>query len=193
MTSTHPGARDDVERIYRDVCAAPSDIHEHLPTLRRLAERSRDVVEFGVRTVVSTWAFLAARPPRGVKSIDIAAHPNVFVADAAARAGGVPWLFVQADTLQLDPIPCDLLFIDTLHVYRQLRVELARHGPLARRFIAMHDTVTFGAVGEDGTEPGLRLAIEQFLAAEPDWRVLEEHPNNNGLTVLARLGVEASA
>lgn len=86
--------------------------------------------------------------------------------------------------------PTDLLFIDTLHVYDQLKKELDRHAACVRQFIIMHDTTTFGEIGEpiDGSPNarGLWPAIEEFLESHCDWQLRERFTNNNGLTVLSR-------
>ena len=65
-----------VEKIYKQYCETESDINEHLPTLRKYTEDCDSVIEMGVRTVVSTWAFLAGKP-KSLVSIDIQ-HPEAF-------------------------------------------------------------------------------------------------------------------
>jgi len=40
---------------------APSDINEHLPALREYASKCGTVAELGVRTKVSTYAFLKVK------------------------------------------------------------------------------------------------------------------------------------
>ena len=45
--------------------------------------------------------------------------------------------------------PVDLLFIDTFHVYGQLKRELARFEGQVRRYIAMHDTEVDAEVSRD--------------------------------------------
>jgi hypothetical protein len=65
-----------IEEIYHQKCNDNSDICEHLPTLRRYAEKCDSVIELGVRSVVSTWAFLAAKP-KIILSIDIK-HPSEY-------------------------------------------------------------------------------------------------------------------
>ena len=113
---------------YARAIAARGDTYLHLPTLRALASEFDlcNVVEFGVREVCTTWAFLAARPGSLV-SVDIADPPSDALAAAVACAAeeGIDFRFVRADTLELPPVACDLLFIDTRHTYRQLRGELA--------------------------------------------------------------------
>lgn len=156
-----------------------------MPVLRRFAAGCDHVTEMGVRGVVSSWAFLAARVKRLV-CYDIARTPNV---DAFERLAKVVtnFSFHEADVLHVNIEETDLLFIDTYHTYGQLRAELARHAPRVRKFLAFHDTVTFGEVGEDGKRPGIRQAIDE-LVAQGKWAVLLERSNNNGLTVLRRVG-----
>jgi hypothetical protein len=55
------------------------------------------------------------------------------------------------------------------------------------KWIALHDTVTFGAKGEDGKEPGLRQAVADFLSGHSEWSEFRHYENNNGLTVLERV------
>jgi hypothetical protein len=75
--------------------------------------------------------------------------------------------------------------VDTLHRYDQVRQELALHGDAARRWIAFHDTETFGVTGDDGGE-GINRAIDEWLVVEPQWRVVYRTHRNNGLTVIER-------
>ena len=180
-----------VDLRFHEAVAARGDTAEHLPLLRDLAERANGrVVEFGVRNVVSTWALLAGRP-RELVSVDIVAPPAALVDEAtrAANAAGVPWSFVLGDTRTISRVACEFLFIDTLHTNTQLRAELTRHAPGVTRWIAMHDTETFGEVGEDESAPGLRAAISRFLSLEAgrSWRIVHDVAHCNGLVVLERV------
>ena len=51
-----------IENYYNNLVNTPSDINEHLPTLRKYAEECDHITEMGVRWIVSTYAFLAAKP-----------------------------------------------------------------------------------------------------------------------------------
>ena len=95
-------------------------------------------------------------------------------------------MYRQADVLTIGIDETDLLFIDTLHNYAQLRSELAKHSGQVRRYIVLHDTETFGFKDELGLGPGLQQAIDEFLAANNSWRLRNKYTNNNGLTVLER-------
>ena len=187
-----------IEAYYNHLCRSPSDINEHLPTLRRYAQGCGHITEMGVRSVVSTWAFLAARPAKLV-CIDINPAP-IHAAQQLAAAQGT-WLeFRQADTGDetFEIEATDLLFIDTWHVYEQLKRELDLHAEQARRWIILHDTTTFGDAGEGHTyacatrparrRKGLWPAVEEFLLQNRHWQLWEKYAHNNGLTILARRG-----
>jgi hypothetical protein len=187
---------ETIEDFYDYHRTQPSDIHEHLPTLARYAQGCAHITEMGVRTVVSTWAFLHARP-RKLVCIDINAAP-LETAQRLAASNGVQLEFRQADTGddKFEIEPTDLLFIDTWHVYEHLKREFDLHAEQARRWIILHDTTTYADFGEGytyacATRParrrkGLWPAIEEFLLQNRHWQLWEKYANNNGLTVLAR-------
>lgn len=184
-----------MERIldtYKTLCLTPSDIYEHLPTLRKYATFSNHITEMGVRNVVSTWAFLAGCPQTLI-SIDINPCP-VDYARYLASENGIDFKFIQGDTTKLEIENTDLLFIDTLHAYGQLKLELELHASKVRKHIIFHDTTTFGIQSEcpypsefgPSYDKGLWPAIEEFLVSNQDWYLKEKFANNNGLTILER-------
>lgn len=163
------------------------DIHEHLPTLSSLAMLCTTVVEFGVRTGNSTIAFMHGME-RGLGG-------TIFSFDLDSPEFEPPplektrWAFAKANTAELADIPaCDLLFIDTLHTRTQVEAEL-RHADRAKKYIVFHDTVTWGEKGERD-QPGISLAIYDFLLANPQWRVLAHMRNCNGLLVLGHTAAQ---
>jgi len=167
----------------------PSDINEHLPMLYFLAQQCNHVTEFGVRTGASTLAFLHGLQGRSegtLRSYDINDQFRVY--KSLAPHTTADWQFAICSTLTISQIePTDLLFVDTLHRYDQVRQELAIHGDAARRWIAFHDTETFGTVGDDDGE-GINRAIYDWLASRPEWRIVYRTHRNNGLTVIEREG-----
>lgn len=183
---------DEIERTFTAFCSLQTDINEHMPRLCELAKQCEHVTEFGVGR--STWAFMHARP-KVLRSYDLLSRAeadsnyrgtNLGLQDRLCAQASIDFRFEQADTLTLTIEPTDLLFIDTRHTYRQLQAELERHGPLTKKYIVMHDTETFGIIGEDGSAPGLWAAVEEFVAGRSQWQIAERHFNNNGLTVLQR-------
>lgn len=176
-----------IEIKFLEKCSIPSDINEHLPTLKKYAEECDIIVEFGVRDVVSTWALLAGKPKEMI-SVD-SSNCNLSDASKLALEEGIKFTFIQEDSRIIDlPNHIDLLFIDTWHVYEQLKLELNRHSNKVSKFIIMHDTTTFGINGETPGHIGLTPAINEFLISDigSQWSVLEEYTNCNGLTILKR-------
>lgn len=169
----------------------PSDINEHLPTLRKYAAMCDHVTEFGTRGGVSTTALLAAQPSTLV-CVDIS-HTS-WVKDifpGIAEKAEVNLKLVDGDSRDTEIEETDLLFIDTQHTADHLTAELQNTLGKVRKFIIIHDTETFGTQGEDGGE-GLKYVIAEFCASN-NWVVLEEFTNNHGLVVLASPeGVSAS-
>ena len=171
------------EREYRAAVRTPSEIYQHLVTLRRHAAGCETVVELGTRSGVSTRALIAARPKRLV-AVDVEPIPEELA--TIAESAGVEFEARRESSLATEPVACDLLFVDSLHTAEQLAAELRRHAPHCRRRIALHDTETFGLRGEDGRD-GLLKALGNFLAEHAaEWELERHHPYNNGLTVLRR-------
>ena len=141
-------------------------------------------------------------------SVDIQPTPNLTEATGAVAVLGIDHRFLMADsaTVRL-PRPVDLLFIDTWHVFGQLRRELHHHQASVRRYILLHDTEVDHDDGESVRRKhdvdaesrrtgypaheirlGLWPAVEEFLARHPEWELKTHYTNNNGLTVLRRVG-----
>lgn len=188
-----------LEAHYNTACQTPSDINEHLPLLRKLASECEHVTEMGTRWANgSTVAFLAAQPKEFIAwDIDPYSIVSQRVADLITLNQGGRTFFQPrvGSTLSINIEPTELLFIDTLHTAKQLFAELVRHGDPAKKlvskYLVFHDTETFGMKGEDGSEPGLRMAIRKFQKEEafPLWQLIEDRRNNNGLVVLKHISV----
>ena len=184
-----------VTEIYNYLIANPhangplGSIVEHLPTLKELASESNFVVEMGVGMIISTWALLAGNPKKLI-SYDIN-HPKIHGANidsvyAICKEANIHFEFIQADTASIEIEECDFLFIDSLHTYDHLKKELYLHAKKVKKYIAFHDTVTFGERGELPNSGGLMPAILEFLDLNPDWEIKEHYLNNNGLLVLKK-------
>jgi hypothetical protein len=178
-----------IEKEFAIAASSPSDIHEHLPVLYELAKDCNHIIEMGVRTGISTRAFL--RVDARLISYDIVTDQKVVDLINEAKKAGKDATFIEADVLKIDIEETDLLFIDTWHTYEQLKQELSLHGNKSRKYMVFHDTNTFGLKNEGGqaysTSQGLLPAIIEFLMVNPHWRFKKFLTNNNGLTVLERL------
>ena len=100
----------------------------------------------------------------------------------------------------------DLTFIDTWHVYGQLKRELEKFSKVTNKYIIMHDTTVDAELGEtirlgwnakeqsmktgfplDEINKGLIPAITEFLESNKNWKMKERFTNNNGLTILEKI------
>ena len=114
-----------IDELYAGVRQTPSDIVEHLELLARLSSLCDHVTEFGVRAGNSTVALLYGRP-RTLVSYDVLPCLRADEIERAAKEVGVGFVFKQESSLAAEIDPTDLLFIDTLHTFHQLTVELRR-------------------------------------------------------------------
>ena len=191
-------------KMYNILCNEPSDINEHLPTLKEIASECDTVTEMGVRFVVSTWALVEASPKK-ITCYDI--NINFFEdskgdIEKVCQLKNIDFKFIESDTLKLEIENTDFLFIDTLHTYNQLYKELNIHSKNVNKYIALHDTVSFGyndefiynhasdiIKNEKSEKQGLIKAIEDFLITDEGkkWTIDKVYKNNNGLTVLKKI------
>ena len=174
------------ENEYQIAKQTPSDINENLHILYDMAKDCETVIEFGVRTGVSTRAFL--NTDVSLTSFDVVKNNEVQNLFTLAEEQGKKTEYIIRDVLKIEIPEVDLLFIDTFHTYEQLRQELALHGNKAKKYLIFHDTHTFGTSGEVNTDKkGLLPAIIEFLIINPHWAFHIHNTNNNGLTVLKRI------
>jgi hypothetical protein len=165
-------------KMFAELSSSPSDINEHLETLRSYSGRSARVVEFGTRSGVSTLALLDGQPD-SLTTVDIDAN-LVNIDHIYECVGDTKFRSIIGSSLDYTIEVCDLLFIDTDHTYEQLSAELQRHSGSVTRWIAMHDTETF---------PSCMVACNEFLAKNVGlWTMILHHTHNNGLTILERIG-----
>lgn len=176
-----PPQHANIEAWFAAVQASPSDFHEHMPTLKRLAAGQDTVVE------LSTWLkpallSLAAGRPKVLRSICPGVKPEWVTLKQLLTETDFAGLI--GDSLGAKVVPSDLLFIDTFHKADRLLAELRRWAPVCRGRIVVHCTTTYGEKGDDGS-PGVLVAIRKFVRENPQWSVIEHFPGNHGLTVLS--------
>lgn len=190
----------DLEQKINQLYQTPSDINEHLPTLLKYGHECEHITEMGVRGIISTWAFLGSAP-KIMRSYDIQ-DPKEWdqdinqVYETAKYYGKTDFKFTQANVLEIEIEPTELLFIDTWHAYKQLKSELKLHSNKSSKYIILHDTTSYEFRDETsyemwgdewkGTGEGLWPAVEEFLIDNPQWVLHERFTNNNGLTILKR-------
>ena len=157
-----------------------SDINEHIATMHKYANECNHITEFGVRTGVSTWAWLASRA-KVIRCFDIEnIINNLEIHFQSAKDTQKDFTFTCVNTIadKLEIEQTDLLFIDTDHTYEQCSKELKMHGHKVNKYLMFHDTTLCVE---------LNKAIEEFLKENQNWKVKEIFTNNNGLTILEKI------
>lgn len=82
--------------------------------------------------------------------------------------------------------PTDLLYLDTIHNYVRLKIELENFCHHVKNYIIIRGTKLYNNSDERGNGPGLLKAIEQFLENHQEWVILESTNDDKGITVLGR-------
>lgn len=170
------------------MCDTPSDINCHLPTLKSLAEECTHITEFGVRTWLSSVALLMwLKKNKWIfHSYDLYTNDDVKRIQKLDKSEWYRWRFKIWDSRYINIQETDMLFIDTIHDWDQLEMELDRHAHRVRKYIAFHDTTTFGERWETKWHKWLLDAMDNYQRNHSEWRTKEVYKNNNGLTVWER-------
>ena len=208
----------ELDEKYLYVCNTPSDINEHLPILYEYSRKCESVLELGVRNAVSSFAFIKGLSEnnldkRTLISCDIVKISKVYTQTLIkdfCEEYDINYTFLLKKDLDIiipdEVSQTDITFIDTWHIYGQLKRELAKFAPITKKYIIMHDTELDKILGEtirsrwnaekqslesgfpiDEIKCGLGKAIDEFLDDNKVWVNDYEVPNNNGLTILKRI------
>ena len=201
-----------IQTNYEKQCKRPSDINQHLPILMKYTKECESVLELGVRGCISSWAFAHGLVNNGRKKKLLFCNDlnpcNINKLQTNCK-GIIDVQYKWYSDLSLD-FPnesFDIVFIDTFHVYGQLKRELKKFSKIAKKYIIMHDTQVDKIYGEVNRSMlnsvdklvkstgipkeelllGLQPAIDEFLQDNPYWKVKEVFENNNGLTILEKI------
>jgi hypothetical protein len=208
-----------VENKYNHLKNSPSDINEHLETLYKYATNCESVIELGVRGCVSSWALLNGLLHNNsvnkkmflndLDKCDISEFLQAvkIINEKSETTNKLEVGYEWISDLELN-VTCnyDLTFIDTWHIYGQLKRELNKFSKVTNKYIIMHDTTVDEIYGEnirmkwnikdlqkksgfteEELTTGLKRAIDEFLIDNRNWVLKEKFTNNNGLTILERV------
>lgn len=202
-----------VKYFYHKLSDSPSDVNEHLPTLSKYASECESVFETGVRGCISSWALahglLNNKSDTRTLFMNDIDECNIQELLNVTKNLPIHMKYEWKNNLELQfNDTYDLTFIDTWHVYGQLKRELAKFSSITNKYIIMHDTTVDEWRGEtircnlnaqyqsqltgfplDEINKGLWPAIQEFLEMNPSWVLHERFTNNNGLTILRRVSV----
>lgn len=202
---------DLVKSKHDYLCNTVSDIHEHLPTLYEYATKCESIIELGVRKCVSTWSLIYGllnnnSDKKSILVNDILECNIDELLDATKDLNvDVKYEWINDLELNIDN-NVDLTFIDTWHIYGQLKRELNKFSAITNKYIIMHDTTVDAIEGEtlrfnldaekqsiesgipvEEIKCGLWKAVEEFLENNQNWKLVQRYHNNNGLTILERI------
>jgi beta-1,4-mannosyl-glycoprotein beta-1,4-N-acetylglucosaminyltransferase len=198
---------------YKKLCTIQSDINEHLPTLYEYASKCESILELGVRGVISSWAFLNGLINNNKNKKELflndieSCHINELLKYSKNTNVVIEYEWIDDLKLEFDDNRTfDMVFIDTWHVYAQLKRELEKYSKITNKYIIMHDTEVDAIFGEtvrnswnaneqseitgfsvDEINCGLNKAVYNFLYENKNWRMLKHYVNNNGLTILEKI------
>lgn len=209
---------DKINKTYDLLCInnypnkESSDIMEHLTTLYKYSKECDSVFETGVRGCISSWAFL-----KGLLENKESTNKKVLFMNDINVCDVNELLLISKNfdiqvkyewknnlSLEFDQ-NYDITFIDTWHIYGQLKRELDKFSKITNKYIIMHDTTVDEIYGEtircgwdavkqskesgfpvEEIRKGLWPAVLEFLDNNPEWYIKDRYINNNGLTILAR-------
>ena len=180
------------------------NIREHLDDLTAEAKKYDTVVELGRQNMCSTLAILLGNPKKFITvDTDEPTDRWIYRKELANRycdVVGVDYEYRIADTLQMEPIECEMMFIDTFHSYEQLYRELNIYHKSVSKTIVMHDTVSFGQTDEPSSaiktslldkrfvgKAGLANALDDFLLENKEWVKSRIETKNNGMSYITRV------
>jgi len=204
---------DHIIRKFQILCGTPLDINEHLPTLYTYATQCESVIELGVRGCISSWALLLGLLDNGKSKKYLLMNDisECNIQEILTAAKDIDFMNIVIEYQWKNDLDLevkenvDMVFIDTWHVYGQLKRELNKFSKITNKYIIMHDTEVDKIFGEtirlswnpeeqsresgipvNEITRGLQPAIDEFLSNNPEWKLLEHYTNNNGLTILHR-------
>lgn len=172
-----------LEQKYNQMLNMSSDIQYNLPILKYFAQQVNHATEFGVRSMISSWALLAGlKEKSGTLRLIDRDHPSIYGQNMEeiskqSKKEGVDLKFIEGDTLEIEIEPTDFLFIDTIHTKEQLSKELELHAVKVSKFIGFHDTESC---------PELKDVINDFLDKNKHWSKVFEGKLSNGLIVIKK-------
>jgi hypothetical protein len=203
----------DIKTKYDELCNIPSDINEHLPTLYRYATNSEIILELGVKTCISSWAFAYGLLNNNSNNKKLILNNNnkcnindlLYTCNNLTNNIDIKYKWINDLELNLN-FNVDLTFINTWHVYGQLKLELEKFSKITNKYIILHNTTideiygeslrSFMNISEQVTKSGFSInditmglgkAISEFLQNNNNWVVEERYINNNGLTILKKV------
>ena len=203
----------EIFRKFHDCVNTPSDFNEHCYTLENYAKKSSRILSCSYRNNLAGYAFLKGlldNLDTNVRELICLDKYDYDTTDIKRRLGNLPitYRFIQGNILEHVPEnKLDIVFIDTLHVYGQLKRELNHFAEYLEPggIFILHDTTVDAEQGEairtqmniselqkstgfseEELTKGLQPAIDEFLTNNNDFFLEHRYTHNHGLTILRK-------
>ena len=200
---------------------------DHLKTVYKYSLECRSAASLGDGGAITVWSILKgmvdgpqavvpqgmadgsqtdSQPRMSYQVVDTAYQPIQEEVQRECLSHGIDYsMTITPNHLNANLNQTDLLFINSMHVYGQIKRELGKYHEFVAKYIVIHNTDVDGQYGEArrcnwtvkhlvqrrGYEArdfivGIVPAIEEFLATHSEWSVDLNHSNCYGLMVLRR-------
>ena len=168
----------DLSHEFQLACKNQTDINEHLPTLEKYANMCTHITELGTRFGNSTITFLHSAKNNGSRFVayDPQTNEKIDYIKLLAKENNVDFemnICMPFNDEHTESIieETELLFIDTNHNYESIKEDVELHSPRTKRFMIMHDSVSFWERGQgyDNGGGGMKLFLEPFIENNKEW------------------------
>lgn len=178
---------NDLEQNYRFLAEIQFSVEgkSQMNAVRELASACRHITELGCGSGFSTTALLTARPET-LLAIDSSRKPLLeSVFRLAHLYTKTEFIFREADALEVELEPTDLLVIGSAFDGARLRAYLEKHATMTRQRIVICNTSRGDLVGIVATGGSVEQ-IDAFLASHSEWEYHPDHGRDGELRLLQR-------
>lgn len=195
-----------------EIAVVPRDLNEHFPTFMQYGMKSSSVLEIAKRRESTMFwaAALSKRKCTGscskqacdceTKLVSFQTEQDSLISmisEVVEQGAGYLKEFVNTPWTIGQELPdvegeYDLLFIDEAHRYVRIKEQLAKYAGQINKYLVLRGISqgNAGNTSDDGTQPGMFLAIKEFLKDNPEWFVAYHTESQYGILVLSKVADE---
>jgi uncharacterized protein (UPF0305 family) len=206
-----------LEREYDRVSSTISDFIQNIVFIHDYAVKCVNILQLGMKDGTCTWALLkglsdnTSNENKWMITCDKKSYPIVKKIQDISKEEKISFTFFEKNNLDIDIINndylkngVDMIFINTWHVYGQLKRELEIYSRIVKKYIVIHGTDSYGEYGEAIEEhqnilkrsensgipvneivKGVKFAIDEFLENNKnEWVIDIIRSCGQGVTVL---------
>lgn len=164
-----------------DIRVAP-----HLDDVTALAEQCEHVVTCGKRIA---WDWAIMRAAKKQTALRYSTHNRAYRhanGDSIHALAAFGFDVDAAESLNVEPVACDMLILDTDHTAQRIEAELQHWTPTVKKWVLVYGTEAYGMILKPKQQPdGLLIGIKAFLRVNPMWKRVYHSAFGSGLSVLS--------